>query len=225
MASQSFGVINCSARSTLSPDADATTPAAPPLALVGDSASRGAAVGALGGESDEERAFEAIFHAYYDPLCRFAFGYVGSPHVAEELVQDVFTRFWAQRDRTLVGDYVRAYLYAATRNACVNHAARQRVVARWEGERGMLDVGDRPLGMGERSVPASLRLEGEELEAGLARVIAGLPERCRQTFALRRRDGLTPPEIARAMGVSVKCVERQLTKALAALREEIARRH
>ncbi len=51
----------------------------------------------------------------------------------------------------------------------------------------------------------------------LAEAIAGLPERCRQVFVLRKIEGLTQREVAQRMGVSLGTVEKQMKKGLAIL--------
>jgi DNA-directed RNA polymerase specialized sigma24 family protein len=45
-------------------------------------------------------------------------------------------------------------------------------------------------------------------------VIARLPAQCRRAFELRTFDGLSQREIANAMGISEKTVEKHLAKAL-----------
>lgn len=55
--------------------------------------------------------------------------------------------------------------------------------------------------------------------------INGLPPRCREVFWLCRIEGLTQPEIARQLGITLNAVERHLIRALVdlrALREQIA---
>ena len=48
-----------------------------------------------------------------------------------------------------------------------------------------------------------------------------LSTKCGQAFRLHRVDGLTYPEIAAAMGVSVKMVEKHISKALAVCRAAV----
>lgn len=51
--------------------------------------------------------------------------------------------------------------------------------------------------------------------------ILQLPERCRQIYLLNRIEGMSYTEIARHCDISVKAVEKQITKALATLRERV----
>lgn len=52
-------------------------------------------------------------------------------------------------------------------------------------------------------------------------VIDDLPPKCRQVFLLSRARGMTYPEIARHCGISVKMVEKQISRALAACLKKV----
>ncbi len=71
----------------------------------------------------DEQAFEALFRAYVEPLCAFAYSYVESEPAAQEIVQDLFARLWERRDSLEVPRNVQAYLYGATRNRAINYLA------------------------------------------------------------------------------------------------------
>ena len=60
---------------------------------------------------------------------------------------------------------------------------------------------------------AALELE-QQLEIG----IQSLPEKCREVFELNRKEGMKYAQIAEALGISVKTVEAQMSKALSVLR-------
>lgn len=66
----------------------------------------------------------------------------------------------------------------------------------------------------ERSASAQQRLEL------VKQVIGGLPPGCRHVFLLSRSSGLSNPEIAKRCGVSIKLVEKQISRALRQLREQ-----
>ncbi|MDT7819168.1 sigma factor-like helix-turn-helix DNA-binding protein, partial [Xanthomonas hortorum] len=48
-----------------------------------------------------------------------------------------------------------------------------------------------------------------------------LQSRCRQAFTLQRIDYLTYPQVAAAMGISIKMVEKHISRALAACRAAV----
>ena len=58
----------------------------------------------------------------------------------------------------------------------------------------------------------------------LKRTIIELPPKCRLAFMLSRFDGMSYPQIAQRMGISVKMVEKHITKALLACRAAVGDR-
>ena len=64
-------------------------------------------------------------------------------------------------------------------------------------------------------------LEMEELEREIELAVNSLPEKCREVFELSRFEGLKYSQIAEKMGISVKTVEAQMSKALHVLKERL----
>ena len=65
------------------------------------------------------------------------------------------------------------------------------------------------------------QLEASELEKQIQEALAALPGRCREVFLLNRFEGLRYQEIAERLGISVKTVEAQISKALRILRDQL----
>lgn len=61
----------------------------------------------------------------------------------------------------------------------------------------------------------------QQIQAG----IDGLPEKCRQAFMLNHYGHLSHKAIALEMGISVKTVEKHISKALQVLRKELREEH
>lgn len=69
--------------------------------------------------------------------------------------------------------------------------------------------------------PHEKRIADQQELALIRATILQLPERCRQIYLLNRVEGMSYTEIARHCEISVKAVEKQITKALAILRERV----
>ncbi len=160
----------------------------------------------------DESAFAALFAMHYEGLWALVNGYVDAPDVAEEIVQDIFVRIWAQRARWEVHGSVRGYLYSAARSRALDYLRHQRVVRRWE-DTTSVELGTRVVDDTEALLAAS------ELSAALDTAIAQLSPALREVLVLRARHHLTYPEIARLLQVSPKAVETRVTRAFKALRE------
>lgn len=160
----------------------------------------------------DETAFEALFHAHYRRLVVFAYGYVHSYDIAQDLVADLFSRMWRERETLSAVTSVKAYLYAAVRNRAHNYR-------RDRARETSLDVlAESPEGAIDASsvLDESLALDAQ-IQA-VRRFIDTLPPGQRRIMTLRWHDGLTIDEIAHVMAVSRNAVDKQLSRALAKLR-------
>jgi len=160
-------------------------------------------------------AFETMFRTYYDALVAFAVWYVGSAEAAEEIVDDVFLSLWTQRERWVVHESVRAYLFGATRNRARNAARDRRARARVL--RDML-----PQLVGRRTPDADSPVRTRDLGMAIDRAIEDLPSRSRTVLTLHRRAGLSFAEIAELLEISPRTVETHLSRALRSLRKRLA---
>jgi RNA polymerase sigma-70 factor, ECF subfamily len=160
--------------------------------------------------SGSEAAFDQIFRAHYARLVRLAQGMLGELAPAEELAQDVMLELWRRRASLTVETSLQAYLFRATRNRTLNYLRHEKVVQRGSvfaaPELAAAPVGDR-------------ELIQDEIDVALNAAMQQLPPRCREIFELSRVQGLKYSEIADALGISIKTVEAQMSKALRIMRE------
>jgi RNA polymerase sigma-70 factor (ECF subfamily) len=166
----------------------------------------------------DDAAFGALYLAYHDVLWRFAYGYVRSAAVAEELVQEVFLAVWRGRADWVVTGSLRAWLYAAVRNQALKHLRHERIVAR-VAERhasallGAADADVAVPAMASAAPDAHALVEAHDLEAAVERATATLPDRRRAVLTLRWRHELTPQEIAVVLGTTPDVVRVLLSRA------------
>jgi RNA polymerase sigma-70 factor, ECF subfamily len=163
-------------------------------------------------DASDEARFDALVRAEYTHLVTFVRRYVRSRDLAEDLVQDVFAGVWKHIQRFDYDDPL-PYLYRAARNRAISHLRHEQVRGGWLR---------RIRGAPEPVAPEAVGPETMELADAIARVVDELPERCRAVFLLSRDRGMSNPEIAQALDVSVKTVETQMGKALRTLRERLA---
>jgi RNA polymerase sigma-70 factor (family 1) len=163
----------------------------------------------------DERAFEAMFRAYYDVLYRYVVVILGSREAAEDVVQAVFVRIWQERETWEVRGPLRHYLLVAARCGAISALRRDAVRTRAASllTREALTTWGAPA--------AEVELEAEELRCRLERALASLPPRAREAFVLSRDEGLSHEEVALRMGISPRTVGVHIGKALAVLRKAI----
>jgi RNA polymerase sigma-70 factor (ECF subfamily) len=171
----------------------------------------------------DTQAFELIFRRHYESLWRFAIGYVSSPDVARDLVHDLFSHIWERRHEWAVQGSVAPYLFRAARNRALNHLRHERTVLKWRedaAQAGSEDAVESAILRQVERGPVEAMIAADDATL-LRRAVAALPERQRQALVLRWFDGLTNPEVAAVLGVSVKAVESLLVRAFAALRQHL----
>ncbi|NLN30629.1 MAG: hypothetical protein GX158_05235 [Bacteroidales bacterium] len=78
------------------------------------------------------RQFESLFRTFYVSLVRYASSFVKDHDTAEEIVQDVFYRIWAGRERINIKKSLSAYLFRAVRNSCLHLLEHRKVVEKHE---------------------------------------------------------------------------------------------
>lgn len=164
-------------------------------------------------QKGDEQAYEQLFKAYYAPLCGYASKLLNDMDDAEEVVQAMYLKLWERRGELSVDISMKAYLYRAVHNACLNHLKHEKVKQQYADHlkniNGEADTVD--------------HLEQKELQQEIDNAINELPEKCREVFQLNRFEGLKYKEVAQLLDISEKTVENQMGKALKLLRGKLGR--
>jgi RNA polymerase sigma-70 factor (ECF subfamily) len=160
----------------------------------------------------DDDAYASLFREHYSWLVLSATRLLGDRALAEEVVQDVMLELWRRRETIVLTGPLRAYLHQSTRNRALNHLRHGRTVRQSE-----------PYVRPPSGAPhADSRAISRELQEATRVAMTELSEPQREVFELSRVDGLTYPEIARVLAISVKTVEARMGRALRHLRERLA---
>lgn len=160
-----------------------------------------------------KESFNYFFDYYYSGLCIYANAYIRDLSASEEVVQDVFVRFWEKRRNIEIESSVRFYLFKTVYNQCLNLLKHKKVEQKYRQQK---------TSHAENLYEEQWSLFNEsELRQVLDQAISKLPERCREVFELSRFENLKNKEIAEKLGITEKTVENQITKALKILRKEL----
>lgn len=160
-------------------------------------------------EGDRE-AFNAIFENLYLPLCKYAFSIVNDYDQAAEMAQDVFLKLWEHRQEVDEHKHLKAYLFRAVHNSCINYLKHQKVRGRY------LDYLNHYAD--ELFSDNSDGLVEQEISERIGQILASLPPKCREVFELSRNEGKKYKEIACELELAQKTVETHMSKALKLLR-------
>lgn len=159
--------------------------------------------------------FEELFNQYSKPLFYYAAKFV-EDEAARDIVQDVFAKLWSDQKITIKLS-LNSFLFTMVRNSCLQTLEKQKVRNKYlESTKLKLQEEELQFYMHEKT-----SLIEQELENKLNEVLDSLPDRCKQIFMMSRFENKKNKEIAEELDISVKAVEKQITKALATIRSEM----
>jgi RNA polymerase sigma-70 factor (ECF subfamily) len=159
-----------------------------------------------------DNCFDELFNELYPQLVFFANKYVGDYPLSEEIVQEVFVRFWLKRDSLEHESLVKSYLYRSVRNSSIDYLRRDKV----ERQR----YNDYIYTTDNRTELKDIISENE-LKLKIEIAVSQLPEQCKKIFLMSREEEMTYKEIAADLNLSVKTVEAHISRALKSLREQL----
>lgn len=175
----------------------------------------------LKARNGDKEAFESLFKSFYTGLCFYACHLTNDSFLAEEIVQDVFTKLWKDREKIKIRESIRSYLYKSVHNLAVNAIISRktnknsvyktlpteewlRLVENYEANTFLIEL-----------------IEAEDTEMIIRKAIDKLPAQCREIFILSRDENKSVDEIASQLNLSVNTVRTQIYRALEKIRAEL----
>jgi len=157
---------------------------------------------------------EVLFRKYYTILCSHAVRFVYSHEIAEDIVSEIFCKFWNDQIYNSISTSYRAYLFKAFRYSAYNYI-------RWELSRKNKTVSTENLVFDVSNLKPEQALLYDELSHEINQIIENLPNQCKRVFLLSRFENKKYSEIATELGISIKAVEAHISKALDILRRNL----
>jgi RNA polymerase sigma-70 factor (ECF subfamily) len=161
----------------------------------------------------DARAFSELARLLARPALAQAVRVLGDRALAEDAVQEAFTRLWREARRF---DPARGSFAGWWRRMLMNCAL--------DGRRRLKPVVaiDEAAEVADAAPTPARAAESADLAARVQQAAAALPERQRAALALFHGDGLTMAEIADTLETSEKAVEGLLLRGRAALKDRLA---
>jgi len=155
----------------------------------------------------DELAFAEIFNRYWKPLYTSAHNILQVKEAAQDAVQEVFISLWKRRTEVQV-DILQSYLH---------QAVRFQVFKAIRAEKTDQDFFNRLAGI-SKDILIEDPVLFKELETIYQQLIQSLPPDEKEIFLLHRDGGLTYKQIAEQKNISVKTVEKKMSRALKEIR-------
>lgn len=161
-------------------------------------------------QTQKRQVFDQVYFRNYRALCLYANHILHNFPEAEDLVQEIFVRFWEVVDQGETVSAVRPYLYRMVKNACIDKLRLKKIET--------VDAMDVAEEMVDFFQPESEEYSGIDR---LLEAVNTLPEKCRQVFVAICVNERKYKEVAAEMEVSVNTIKTQLSRSLKLLREAL----
>lgn len=162
----------------------------------------------------ERKVFELTYQSYYHPLRFYATKYIGSD--AEDIIENLFIKLWHKQHEFESPLHLKAFLYRATRNACLNHIKsnkRQVLFSEELAEDIPIDEQDH----------LNLIIQAE-IRAEIYRAVYQLPAQCSKVIAMSFLENFSNAEIASELNLSEQTVKNLKVMGLKLLKAKLSGR-
>lgn len=163
-------------------------------------------------------AFELLYRKHRVNLFANIFKLVKDEDVALDILQDVFTSIWQNREKLDPDKSFNAFLYNIARNKVYDFFRRASRDLKVQGHL---------IAALKNSESISLDQENALKEdiAVLNSAIENLPEKCREVFKLCKIEGKSYEEVAAMLHISTATVNNHIVKATKILKKNLAKFH
>jgi RNA polymerase sigma-70 factor, ECF subfamily len=170
----------------------------------------------------DRAAFAEIVRRYQTPLFTFSLRYVRDRDRARDITQEAFLRVVRRAEEFKHESRFSTWVFAITRNLCIDELrkGRHRAHASLDASNGesppLMDRLSNTEAGPERGAL------GGELQDGITKAIAGLPDDQREVFLLRQLGGVPFADIAKITSTPENTVKSRMRYALEHLQKELA---
>ena len=156
-----------------------------------------------------DQKFKVLYFEHYSVAHRTAMYILKQKDAAEDVVQNVFLKLWDKRDQLDELQNPKAYIIQMARNGALdaikksNDVSEENIALEFVDEKNENEIVD------------------DDIRLAIEKAVTQLSPKCRLVFSLSRFEGLTNPEIAEYLDISIRTVETQISNALKAFRTDL----
>jgi len=162
-------------------------------------------------KNGDASSFEVIYKSHYRRIFHFALQYLHDEEVCSNIIQDVFSSLWDNREKFTIESNLNAWLFTVTKNKCLKYLREYKSEQKHLGSLGeqRLSIIHDALNNLDTSPMAF-----QEIEKIIQQTLQSLPSKCRIAFEMSRFEEKKYSEIADEMQISQKTVETHISSAL-----------
>ncbi|WP_281631574.1 RNA polymerase sigma factor [Flavobacterium luteolum] len=158
---------------------------------------------------DSQSAFKELFDLYYVPLAAYSLKFCNSYIAAEDIVQEVFIKFWDQQLYFKCEETAAPYLYRAVKNNSLQFIQRDKTIY-FESIESQINLIYDDDFLDEKAIETRKTKLYQEIEA--------LPAKGREVFTAIVFHNKTYNEVAAELNISINTVKTHYTRSLKQLR-------
>lgn len=159
-------------------------------------------------KNDLKRAYDQ----YFESLRAFLYYKTFDKELSEDLVQEVFIKVWEKR-KEIRKETLKSLLYTIANNLLINHVNHLKVVQSHANEINEA--------ASINSQSPQFLYEEKEFERLFNDIIEKLPDGVREVFLMSRLEKMSYQKIADRLELSVKAIEKRMSKAIATIKDEL----
>jgi RNA polymerase sigma-70 factor (ECF subfamily) len=160
-----------------------------------------------------KNSFNDLYTLYRPLLMAFVFRYIKNREDSEEIVQDVFTRIWEQKEKIDINLSFKSFLFTITKNKIMDYFRKAKMESLFfQYITNYLEtIHD----------TTNIAINNKEIDNTITAAVKQLPEKRKMVFILSKKFNLTRSEIATFLNISENTVKNQLLEAIQFLRENL----
>lgn len=166
--------------------------------------------------------FQEVYNQYSALVYNVALNYLQNIEDAEEVTQDVFVKVHESMHQFKNNSTLKTWIYRITINKCLDFIKHKNSKKRFFIFGNKADESE--LQKATTFEHPGILMENKEKAEMLFAVINELPENQKTAFMLSKLDGLSNPEIATVMEVSISSVESLVFRAKSTLKEKLSKK-
>lgn len=162
-------------------------------------------------KKDNTAAFEELYNRHVLSLLNIAYQKLQSEEEAQDIVQDVFLQFLLKKNELKHTNNIAGYLHTSLKNKILDSIRKKKIR---QEKKHNYEIAHLFEDLNTTYQNPEELIKTKELALQIDRILEELPSRSKEAFSLSREQDMSYKEIAGHMNISIKTVEKHISKAL-----------